>query len=233
MLTSRVGLFLDLVRRDQYNQRSHFDLIASLYILESADAHAAKGRGCRMFCNPGHVGSVHQVLVRPTDNDSSVIGAVIAQLVLLGQHRRSQDITFDNWSYYLSTQFVQNLGVITACVPYIKNALLGLESGMFQTGHFHLATLRKELRKPPQSESSGTTSGNGTTVRGSEQHGDRSHHHMPHSVAADIIPRLTPWYGRNTATAEPVTPTEEWDVESHCSGARIIKQTREVLVARE
>ncbi|KAI9849538.1 MAG: hypothetical protein M1837_004158 [Sclerophora amabilis] len=67
-----------------------------------------------------------------------VIGAILPQLILLHRLRTSTDVTFDGWSYYLCTQCVQNLSVVAVCVPYIKNALLGLESGMIQTGDFHL-----------------------------------------------------------------------------------------------
>lgn len=67
-----------------------------------------------------------------------IIAATIIQLVKLRELSQSQDPSFDGWQYYLTTQFVQNLSVITACIPYIKNLLLGLESGFFQTGHFHL-----------------------------------------------------------------------------------------------
>ncbi len=183
-----------------------------------------------MFWNPRRVRRTCNVLARLANDQSSVISAVVAQLVLLGQHQNSKDLTFDNWSYYLSTQFVQNLSVVTACIPYIKNILLGLESGMFQTGHFHLGTLRKDSRKPQYSKPTGTTSGNGTTGGASTRLGDFSAHDFAHDAAADITPRLDPPYAENSATAEPVTPTEEWDVESQSSGAKIIKQIREVLV---
>jgi hypothetical protein len=34
--------------------------------------------------------------------------------------------------------FVQGLSIITVCIPYIRNMLLSMESGMIQTGHFRL-----------------------------------------------------------------------------------------------
>lgn len=74
----------------------------------------------------------------PTNPCNSIIGAVIAQLDLLNKLRDSKDITFDSWSYEISTQFVQNLSVITVCIPYVRNVLVELESGLLQRGAFHL-----------------------------------------------------------------------------------------------
>jgi len=62
----------------------------------------------------------------------SIIGAVIAQLVFLRRFSGSSDKTFDGWHYDLLTVIVQNLSVITACVPFVKNFMLGLESGMIR-----------------------------------------------------------------------------------------------------
>ena len=36
---------------------------------------------------------------------------------------------------------MQNLSVITVCIPYIRHVLAGLESGMLQTGAFRLHKL--------------------------------------------------------------------------------------------
>lgn len=67
-----------------------------------------------------------------------VIGPIIAQLTQLNGLRSTTDITFDSWPYYISNQLVLNLSVLTVCVPSIKNFLISLESGMIQTGDFHL-----------------------------------------------------------------------------------------------
>ena len=155
-----------------------------------------------------------------------VIGATIAQLTLLSQQRDSSDVTFSIWSYYLSAQFVQSLSVITACIPYIKNVLLGVESGMFQTGHFGLATLHKSPERTQEHESSETRSGKGNGAERSGLRGGHAHDRIIHEVIADVTPHSKPISG-NTATAEPVTPTDEWDRESQSSRANIIRETRE------
>ncbi|KAI6081283.1 hypothetical protein F4821DRAFT_249690 [Hypoxylon rubiginosum] len=68
-----------------------------------------------------------------------VIGAFIAQ-IYEAQSLKSQliDRTFDSWKFLLTMVFVQGLSIITVCIPYIRNFLLGIESGMIQTGHFRL-----------------------------------------------------------------------------------------------
>ncbi|TGJ88084.1 hypothetical protein E0Z10_g641 [Xylaria hypoxylon] len=48
------------------------------------------------------------------------------------------DVTFYAWKYLLAIVFVQGLSIITVCIPYIRNLLLGMESGMIQTGHVRL-----------------------------------------------------------------------------------------------
>lgn len=42
------------------------------------------------------------------------------------------------WQYNLTTQCRLNLSVFTVCIPYVKNLLLGIEFGFFQTRDFRL-----------------------------------------------------------------------------------------------
>ena len=55
------------------------------------------------------------------------------QLVYLHRASGSEDFTYRVWPAVLCNQLVQNLGIITACVPYIKPFLESLESGMIRT----------------------------------------------------------------------------------------------------
>ncbi|KAJ8128325.1 hypothetical protein O1611_g5308 [Lasiodiplodia mahajangana] len=68
-----------------------------------------------------------------------VVGTFVVQLYQ-AQSLRMQlyDQTFHAWKYLLATVFVQGLSIITVCIPYIRSLLLGMESGMIQTGHFRL-----------------------------------------------------------------------------------------------
>lgn len=155
-----------------------------------------------------------------------VIGAIIAQLILLTQQRDASDVTFDTWSYYLSAQFVQSLSVITACVPYIKNVLLGVESGMFQTGHFRLATLHKSPQRTQEQDSSAAKSAKENASNPSALRSHQSSDRVSHNIVAKGTPQTNPFSGKNTATAEPVTPVEDWDGDSQSSRANIIRETR-------
>ncbi|KAI0113568.1 hypothetical protein GGR51DRAFT_556717 [Nemania sp. FL0031] len=78
-----------------------------------------------------------------------LIGCFAARLIVIGtfvvqlyqaQSLKMQpfDQTFYAWKYLLATVFVQGLSIITVCIPYIRSLLLGMESGMIQTGHFRL-----------------------------------------------------------------------------------------------
>lgn len=162
-----------------------------------------------------------------------VIGAIIIQLTLLNRRRSAQDVTFYSWSYYISTQVVQSLSVITACIPYIKNALSGVESGMFQTGHFGLATLRKEHTRNDEPYSSTTRSGTAATVDVPTLASKSTDHKTSHAGRPVETPRINPFPAQNTAVAEAVTPNEEWDRGSQSSQANIVKHTRAWEVAYE
>ena len=58
-----------------------------------------------------------------------MIVATILQLVLIYRRARTSE-PFLTWEVVLSTEIVQCLGVIAACVPYLKPFLESLESGM-------------------------------------------------------------------------------------------------------
>lgn len=162
-----------------------------------------------------------------------VIGSIIAQLTILNKKRDTNDATLDTWSYQLSAQFVQNLSVITACVPYIKNVLVGVESGMFQTGRFRLATFRKNSQRNQEYDLSGARSGKETVAESSAVPSRQMPEEISHHNVANETPQKNPFSAENTATAESVTPTEEWDGGSQSSRAKIIRETREWYVDYE
>lgn len=155
------------------------------------------------------------------------MGAIIAQLTLLNQERDSDDVTLDRWPYYLSVQFVQSLSVIIACVPYIKNVLVGVESGMFQTGHFGLATLQKSPHRTQEQGSSAARSGKATPTGTSGVRTNQSQERGSRTMVTSAKRQTNPFSAENTATAEPVTPVEDWDDNSQSSRTKIIKETRE------
>ena len=161
------------------------------------------------------------------------MGAIIAQLTLLIRQQATSDVTLDTWSYYLSAQVVQSLSVITACVPYIKNVLLGIESGMFQTGHFGLAILHKSPHRTQEHDSSAARSGKTAATGPSALRSQQSPDEISHDIVANGTPQINPFSAENTATAESVTPVEGWDRDSQSSRANIIRETREWYVGYE
>ncbi|KAI1445803.1 hypothetical protein F5Y02DRAFT_426403 [Annulohypoxylon stygium] len=94
-----------------------------------------------------------------------VIGAFAAQFYEAQSLKLHHlDRTFYTWKYLLTVVFVQALSIITVCIPYMRNLLLGMESGMIQTGHFRLPSRQgTEIEIPLQhitvSEMSTTLSG--------------------------------------------------------------------------
>ena len=128
---------------------------------------------------------------------------------------------------------MQNLSVITACVPYIKNVLLGVESGMFQTGRFRLATFRKNSHRTQEYDVSGARSGKETVAEPSALSSRQLPEGSSRENVANGTPQKNPFSAENTATAESVTPIEEWDGGSQSSRAKIIRETREWYVDYE
>ena len=66
----------------------------------------------------------------------TIIIAVIAQLVYFNSAISSKDVTYQLWSEIVCTQVTQSLGIITACVPYLRPFLQNLQSGMVRRDDF-------------------------------------------------------------------------------------------------
>lgn len=62
-----------------------------------------------------------------------LIASAIAQLVFLHRKAATTDLTYRLWPVVLCNQLVQNIGIVTSCVPYIKPFFESLESGMIRT----------------------------------------------------------------------------------------------------
>lgn len=145
------------------------------------------------------------------------------QLGFNGRAHGSTDPTLDLWLPALCTQFVQNLSIVTACVPYLKPFYLGLESGMFRTDDFRRHGLigaygygddesaKASGRRGPQKESAKSTT----------SHGLRRLDVQTTSASTQLNPD-------NVAAVEAGSGVKaaDWDQESQTSQSRIIKQTR-------
>ncbi|KAI9702963.1 MAG: hypothetical protein M1836_008177 [Candelina mexicana] len=152
-----------------------------------------------------------------------VIGATIAQLIMLDHLNKAQDITLNAWSYQVVTQLVVSLSIITVCIPYMRSALMGFESGMFQTGDFHLKRV------------------GGGRILGVDGIEDDSHHAAirlnnskpghstegSHIYAGGSPSAVDAPYEQSTSATLATTPDEHWDSRSQSSQAWIIRTTRE------
>jgi len=58
-----------------------------------------------------------------------VIASIIVQLVILYEQNKTSD-PFLSWSTIVSTEVILNLGIASACVPYLKPFLQSINSGM-------------------------------------------------------------------------------------------------------
>ncbi|KAI1280257.1 hypothetical protein F5Y07DRAFT_356397 [Xylaria sp. FL0933] len=107
-----------------------------------------------------------------------VVGGFAVQ-IYEAQSLNSQlsDWTFDSWKFILAMVVVQGLSIITVCIPYIRNLLLSIESGMIQTGHVRLQS-RPSVETsfplchiPTSRMTSDTASIEGSPKRGQHQKG--------------------------------------------------------------
>ena len=131
----------------------------------------------------------------------------------------------------MSTQFVQNLSVVTVCIPYVRNVLVGLESGMLQTGAFHLrkvsATTTENTGSHPSAASKRPQN------KGTSKQSEDTDNQPSLAIMGGHRSDIGPFHANNTAVVEANTPTEEWEGESQSSRAKIIKQTREWRIDRQ
>lgn len=74
------------------------------------------------------------------------------------------DATFDMWRVHIAMSVAQTLDILTACVPFLKPFIDGLESGMIKNEDLLRRTTSKATRR---SEYRATT-GQNPTKRGSE-----------------------------------------------------------------
>lgn len=154
-----------------------------------------------------------------------VIIATGLQLGFSGRAHGSTDITLDLWLPALCTQFVQNLSIVTACVPYLKPFYLGLESGMIRTddlrrhgligtyGYGHDNSANFSGKRGPQNAVDSAKSTNSHELRGLDVQ----------TSAGNTQPNLN-----NLAFFESSRGVHhaDWDQESQTSHSRIIKQTK-------
>lgn len=107
---------------------------------------------------------------------------------------------------------------------------MGFESGMFQTGAFRLDNLGTS-KSANQDSAPGTVSNNTTTIPSAVPNGNRIHGDCQVFAGTTNTRDGNVPLGQTTSVAEAITPREEWDAESQSSQVKIIKTTREWVVA--
>lgn len=148
-----------------------------------------------------------------------VVVATVAQLFYFDHTSDSQDPTLDFWSTAVCTQVVQNLSIITACVPYLKPFFESLESGMIRSDD-----LRRRGMKFPYAFGSGKSAG--STTQGQSLTPSRLA--KPPETAHELrdIPSTGNLGFGNHANATTITATrDDWDDGSETSQSKIIRQT--------
>ncbi|KAG9233487.1 hypothetical protein BJ875DRAFT_485081 [Amylocarpus encephaloides] len=157
------------------------------------------------------------------------IGAVIFQMVVLNSTKNSPDASYDQWLVQIAMALAQTLAIVTACVPYLKPFMDGLESGMIRSDDL--------LRR---TEAPGTKGG-------AYAYGQERKSPTMGSTIGKSVKRSTSRLSKISAPMRP-TPHEmgpiknatintisvgrnphddhEWEASSDSSQTKIIKQTR-------
>ncbi|KAI1088572.1 hypothetical protein F5B19DRAFT_505555 [Rostrohypoxylon terebratum] len=144
------------------------------------------------------------------------IAAISWQIREISKLNDYADATYSYWSFVLSMALAQNLGVMTASVPYLKPFLDSLESGLIRSD---------DMRRRAKSAKSTTGSG--------QKHTDSSFSsNPPRSASRDVTAHELQdlRYDNSGATvsisAGRARTSADWESASHSSEAKLIKQVK-------
>lgn len=154
-----------------------------------------------------------------------MITAIIAQLVYLNRNPGSDDYTFDSWPMVLSSQSVQSLSIITACIPYLKPFLASLETGMIRADDLRRRGITGTgVQYTASIPSSGQKSIALRIFRPGQQSqlSERNDNAMGQGQSQPVV------HGGDEHTRHA-----EWDAESQASRSRIIMHTTTWAVESE
>ncbi len=108
---------------------------------------------------------------------------------------------------------------------------MGLESGMLQTGAFHLHKLSATTTENTGSHPSAISKRQQN--KATSEQGEDTENPEPSLAIQGHRSDIGPFHATNTAVVEANTPTDEWESESQSSRAKIIKQTTEWRIDRQ
>ncbi|KAA8651162.1 uncharacterized protein ATNIH1004_000040 [Aspergillus tanneri] len=147
-------------------------------------------------------------IAAPPTNYSSVIVAILCQIIYARQTLDSADPTSDTWPVTISTQVSQCFSIVTACSPQFKPFLDSLRStGMRIDGMTRYGTSQKGY-------------GSQSTSRVPTLHSRNRRRSEAHEMAP-IIAKDT---HQTTVTSPGMR--RDWDAESQTSQTRIIREVR-------
>ncbi|KAL8793917.1 MAG: hypothetical protein Q9195_003536 [Heterodermia aff. obscurata] len=154
----------------------------------------------------------------------SVVAVSIVHLKWLKIVSGGHDPTFDLWLPMLAVQVIQNLSIITACIPYLKPFLESLETGMLGSDDH-----RRHRLSPTYDNTNETVTGlESVSLKHSLAKIFRHSPKTPKTstpislqiAAGSPQQSVTVWAGDGNNEVSP------WDAESQGSQAKIIRQTR-------
>lgn len=141
-------------------------------------------------------------------------------MVVSNQRTHSPDATFDFWLIAVSMSLSQCLAIVTACIPYLKPFLDGLESGMIrsdllrrgdvtasQAAKYGYGSHFSKERKSPHS------SANKSVLHNNQLELDSINTNGPRTTVASVM-------------ASGNQDGVEWDAGSHSSRTQIIRQVK-------
>ncbi|KAI0015660.1 hypothetical protein F4780DRAFT_786508 [Xylariomycetidae sp. FL0641] len=127
-----------------------------------------------------------------------------------------QDATMSYWHFVVAMTLAHNLGIIASCILYLKPLLVSLEAGMIRSDDIRR---RAELLENP------------TPGHAPKQQQDGVHARSQSSIDA-IIPYELQGIGNRAPRASAVVTVErrnsevDWEVASHASERKLIRQVR-------
>ncbi|KAH8667645.1 hypothetical protein BGZ60DRAFT_528935 [Tricladium varicosporioides] len=157
------------------------------------------------------------------------MGSLIFQSIALTRAWSSNDPLFETWLVAVASSTSLNLGIITACVPYLKPFLDGLESGMIRSDDI----LRREGIYGVRASASGSSKQGKLTAN----HSTTSKNVIqtiatePPLELRDIVSgnKLSSNLSEITGGKEASSPPE-WETGSCSSRTEIIRQTKTWIV---
>lgn len=144
--------------------------------------------------------------------------ASVVRIVYLQRQYSTDNQILTDWTIVLCAQVVQDLGIITACIPYLKPFWESIQSGMIRSDDVR----RRGGTGMPRI-------GNLTSFELSNLSSQDKRRNLGSKSQLNVFPPST---AEVVVTSGGQVQTQEWDAESQKSSSKIIKTTRTWAVDR-